>query len=169
MAGEGSFLEDIRPILAKVDCGRWIDCPPEPPELKPMTTPEPIPERLKKGAEYLAKLWRENKRCPLGWSTSCSCVAPTPFCKAKLKWLGLAKEDKRAVLPSNDPYGLIGMMKVSEVEATGMTIIIQVPAFGKVGFGPKGEFDVHTLLDAYNDPDGITSLLKLIQMIKQNG
>lgn len=169
MIGDGTFLDAIRPILDKVDSGRWPACPPEERNLIPMTTPEPIPDRLKKGAEYLAKLWRENQRCPLGWSTSCSCVAPTPFCKAKLKWIGLAKEDKRAVLPSNDPYGLIGMMKVCEVEATGLTITIQMPAFGKVSFGPKGEFEARTLLDAYLEPDGITGLLKLIQLIKQNG
>ena len=169
MGGEGSFLDAIRPILAKVDSGRWPDCYPDERNLIPMTQPEPIPDRLKKGAEYLSKLWRENQRCPLGWSTSCSCTIPTPFCKAKLKWLGLAKEAGRVLIPSNDPYGIIGMMKVAEVEATGFTLVIQIPAFGKVGFGPKGEFDVGTLLDAYREPDGITSLLKLIQMIKQNG
>lgn len=168
---EGTFLDDIRPILEKVDSGRWPDCGPER-NLIPMvetapTTPPPVTDRLKKGAEYLAKLWRENQRCPLGWSTSCSCVTPTPFCKAKLKWLKLAEEDKRVLIPSNDPYGLIGMMKVAEVEATGLTLTVQFPAFGKMGFGPKGEFDTQALLDAYLEPDGVVTLLKLIQQIKQ--
>jgi hypothetical protein len=169
------FLEAAAEVLRTCDSGRWPDIPPPRPEMpvtqQPAAPVEPVAVRLKKGAQYLAKLWQENTRCPDGWSTNCSCLAPNHFCAAKTKWLKLAKEDNRQFVQASDPYGVIGMMKVDELEATGLTITVQVPAFGKATFGPKGDFDLQLLLDAFRDPDGVSNFLQLIQLVakERNG
>lgn len=164
------FLEAVAEVMRTCDSGRWPDIPPPRPEM-PVTQPQappadPLPVRLKKGVQYLAQLWQANTRCPDGWSTHCSCLTPNHFCAAKTKWLKLAKEDNRPFVQASDPYGVIGMMKIEELEATGLTITVQVPAFGKATFGPKGDFDLAFLLESFRDKEnGVAQFLNLIQLV----
>jgi hypothetical protein len=112
-----------------------------------------IPARLKDGAYIMGRLWRgysaqlmapmnekqvedPPKRCATGWSAICRCADPTPFCKAKIKWVGLLKEysvidpDLQEILKVLSPASeaaLLYAMRVSEFESTLMTIYVKPP------------------------------------------
>lgn len=99
----------------------------------------PLPSRLLKGASVLGKLWRENIRCPGGWSSKCDCPSESrsKFCVGKLQFVKLATEVGRMI--TDGPLGLVEAMTPEEREATGLTVTLEYPELGKVKVGPKGD------------------------------
>jgi hypothetical protein len=94
-----------------------------------------LPGRLKIGAGHLGRLWKEGLRCKSGWRSTCSCgLDQTVFCRTKLKWIDVLRE-----LRGGYPYGLAGTeeyfvieaMTLSMVEASGLTVLVEVPGARK--------------------------------------
>jgi hypothetical protein len=105
---------------------------------------QPIRQRLINGAKILGDLWRETaEHCDDLWAMKCSCDTPSMFCKGKLHWVKLAKEQLSSggvrQLPKQDhSYALFEMMTAEEVAATRVTVNISIPGHGVVKVGPDG-------------------------------
>lgn len=117
-----------------------------------------IPNRLLKGAEVLGELWRSGVRCVSQWSGVCPCPAPTDFCEAKKRWLGLVLE----FYDGKYPYELSGTENLLVLEcmdgrmfdATGITILLALPgARAPIRVGRKGTCG-QTIIDLRAIPDG---------------
>jgi len=103
-----------------------------------------IPSRLRKGAEILGRLWREEPTRICDWSAVCSCGdSAMEFCQVKLKWFSLFREthpdcDFSLVLAC--PWFLVEVMVVDGYwTETGLTASIQMPGAERpIKVGPKG-------------------------------
>lgn len=102
-----------------------------------------LPARLLRGARILGRLWQGGPRCADGWSRRCSCTPKTESCVAKLKWIEMVLDygpDQLALASwtGDEPYFVIEAMTVSQFEATGLTVRVDIPGRGIIAIGPKG-------------------------------
>lgn len=128
-------------------------------------------ERLLKGARLLGEAWRAGERCSEKWrlfpvdadpayAAGCACgEGRTRFCKAKVQWLGLAKQDSRDFV--EDPYGLALAMTASEWDATGLLLKVEFPGVGVVAVGTKGAIPMTEL--AKVSPETLASFLAIFK------
>lgn len=100
----------------------------------------PLAERLVRGASVMGRLWREGKKCERIWAFDCNCdeAKKTDFCKAKAQWTKLYLEGGREIDFGGD-FGIIEAMTSGELNASGLTLTLDVPEIGKVKVGPKGD------------------------------
>jgi hypothetical protein len=136
-----------------------------------------IVPRLIKGSEVLGRLWREGTRCRSEWSGICPCEAPSDFCIAKQKWLGLVRDlcgGPPYALPWNAPHVLSGsegylvfeLMSRKMIEATGLTIRIARPGDRvPLRIGPKGT-DFQTVIDLAEIDDDAVQAVAVDAVIK---
>jgi hypothetical protein len=118
-------------------------------------------DRLFKGAQYIGGLWAKGQRCEsAGWMAGCSCDHPTEFCKAKALWVRLAGEVKREV-DAQSPFGIIEAMSIAEIEAAGVTIMVQFPA-GILDVGKKGAMQWSTLRSYMDKPRDLDSVILVL-------
>lgn len=121
--------------------------------------------RLLKGAQKLAEFWRAGLRCETtGWRLQeCECATKTTFCGAKGLWLALLFQDPdlpvRGEPNAKSEFGLIDMMRLTELEATGFTVRTDAPKLKDVKIGPKGELSLGELLKMRDEPDMIPPIL----------
>jgi hypothetical protein len=102
--------------------------------------------RLVRGAEILGSLWRSGVRCEKKFALTCSCPAPTKFCRAKKLFSDLWKtavdngwrRPDWQEIRGDDPHCILFMMNAVEFEATGLNFCVEHPMLGKVKVGPKG-------------------------------
>jgi hypothetical protein len=99
-----------------------------------------LPKRLAVGASHLGKFWKEGIRCKSGWREACSCGAEqTVFCRLKFKWIVMLKEYRNGYpdsLTGEEEYFLIEAMTPSMIEASGLTVLVEVPgALGPIKLG----------------------------------
>lgn len=134
-----------------------------------------IPPRLIKGAEILGRLWREKVRCLGEWGPVCPCAAPTDFCVAKRRWLGLVRE----MHDGKYPHGLSGTegflvlecMSTAAFEASGLTIVKALPGsrelirVGRGGTCPQTILDLEELYT--NDPAGYAAGIEAVVKIQR--
>jgi hypothetical protein len=136
-----------------------------------------LPQRLTNGAAVLGRLWRENIRCLGSWSGLCPCPAPTDFCGAKAKWLGLIRElcggppyetpwNSPEVLSGTEGYLVLELMSRKMIEATGLTIRIARPGDRvPLRIGPKGT-DFQTVIDLAAIDDDAVQAVALDAVVK---
>lgn len=116
-----------------------------------MSTSAPIKTRLLNGARLLGTLWNSQVRCPNGWK-ECACVdaEKTKFCRGKTQWLVLATEDRaphvRYVDRESSIY-LLECMSTAELDATGVTVKIEMQEVGVISVGSKGEISWKALYE----------------------
>lgn len=119
------------------------------------------PSRLVKGAENLGVAWRAGQRCLSGFSRICPCANPTDFCQIKLKWIQIAEEyhgGQPFGLSGYEPYYVIEAMTASQLRATRLDVIVELPSTigdgARIRIGPGGS-NWKTLLDlaALQDDD----------------
>ena len=141
-----------------------------------------IPERLKKGAEILGKLWREGVRCGEDWSvlcpadnpleaTDCFCEPKNKFCLAKKQWLSLVIDDPREEFHGplgireieQGPFGILMTMRGTEWDATGVTVQFDFPGIGLHGIGPKGIMSRGDLIKLFKEPSTLSAIIKLMK------
>lgn len=105
----------------------------------------PLADRLVRGAAVLGRLWREEKRCDLGLAFDCFCADEklSEFCRAKRQWTKLFCETGRDGIdfgPSDgNGFGVIEAMTSAELNASGLTLTLDMDQIGKVKVGPKGD------------------------------
>jgi hypothetical protein len=130
---------------------------------------QPIWQRLLEGAKVLGQLWQKYKGCAKAWDVSevCACLAdqkPSPFCRARTRWLTLALEAGREVVDGE--WGLFYSMTASEWDATGLTIKIELLDIGGVvAVGPAGAVTMRGLaqIAEKGGKEGLRGALKIIQ------
>jgi hypothetical protein len=103
-----------------------------------------IPPRLLKGAKVLGHLWKSGNRCGNGWALHCSDPegGEHEFCRAKDKWIGLLEDlgaQRLTDVDPKSPFGILEAMTVRELEATGLTVNVDVRGLGPCPFGPAGQ------------------------------
>jgi hypothetical protein len=130
-----------------------------------------LPGRLTVGAGHLGRFWKAGIRCAAGWRGSCQCDPQTSFCKAKLKWIEILKE-----LHGGLPYGMTGAeeyfviesMTLSMIEASGLTVIVEVPGARKtIKFGGKSEAWALLPELAAMDPDDVPGVLEAVVLMQE--
>lgn len=127
------------------------------------------PARLLRGATVLGQIWRAGHRCAGGWSRSCDCEAPTPFCQAKAKWIALLDS-----LPSghvrdwakrdDGPLFVVEAMTIAELEASGLTVFVLGPQGQPLAFGGPNGTCWQTLRDLMKAPEA-TDAVAMIQKV----
>lgn len=123
--------------------------------------------RLLKGAQKLAEFWRAGLRCETsGWSLrECECEIKTTFCGAKGLWLSLLYQDpglaERGEPNAESEYGLIEMMRATELDVTGFTIATDAVKLKNVKIGPKGDLSLGEMLKMREEPDVIPPILDI--------
>lgn len=135
---------------------------------------EPIKARLMKGAMILGECWRAGVRCADGWRVMaenggalalegfCRCPEKNRFCKARALWIELAIVDGRDVEAGD--YGLAFMMKASEWDATGLTLMIKgFAGMEDFAIGPKGQISMGGLGKVCQAPESLQSVLALMR------
>jgi len=141
-----------------------------------------IPERLKKGAEILGKLWREGVHCGEEWSVlcpednpleaaDCFCEPKTRFCNAKKQWLSLVIQDPREDFLGplgireieQGPFGMLLTMIGSEWDATGVTVKFNFQNIGEHGIGPKGIMTRQDMVKLFKEPGTLSAIVKLMK------
>lgn len=115
-------------------------------------------ERLAKGAAVLARIHREEGTGPCGWTAECQCPTPGRWCAAKRRWLELATGIRDKV---DGPFGLIDMMKISEVDAAGITVVIEMPE-GRIEVGTHGQISWTHFLSLTANVEEARSLLRIL-------
>lgn len=101
-----------------------------------------LPRRLATGAGYLGGFWRDGIRCLGGWRMRCPCEKKNDFCQTKARWiellLELHGEWPYGVDPSS-PFAVIEAMTLSQFDATGLTMLVEIPPARKpIRIGPRG-------------------------------
>jgi len=127
-----------------------------------MTEPLPINQRLYKGAEILGKFYRAGKRCMNGWAGICldPDEAKSGFCRAKLQWLALAAgESDRDLSGVESEFGLVEAMKLSELDASGLTITLDTG----LKIGPTGSLSPADAGVLAMDPSTAKSIVKILE------
>lgn len=136
-----------------------------------------IVPRLIKGAGVLGRLYREGIYCLSQWSGLCPCPAPTDFCCAKLKWLGLIRElcggppyetpwNSPQVLSGTEGYLVLELMSRKMFEATGLTIRTARPGDRvPLRIGPKGTH-FQTIIDLAAIDDDAVQAVALDAVVK---
>jgi hypothetical protein len=137
--------------------------------------------RLLRGAKVLGELWRSGARCAAEWSAVCPCDPQGIFCKAKERWVKIygelhGQEEVAWLRRDGGRFGLLLAMTVRQCEATGLTLLVEVPG-GKepIRVGAKGT-SWETLLDLaalrstpdYNDALGAVLKIQLSERLSVN-
>lgn len=128
--------------------------------------------RLVKGAEILGDYWRAGTRCKSGWRATCSCDSEqTPFCRAKVKWIGVLRDFYKGYpsgLTGTEEYFMIEAMTLSMVEASGLTVLVEVPgAIKPIKFGGLPEtWDLLPELAAM-DEDSRPAFLMTVTLLQE--
>lgn len=120
----------------------------------------PADRRLVNGAKLLGSLWRAGDRCMNGWSVGCLDSAPSGFCEAKAQWIELARETGRTI--SEEPFRLAVAMTDEELEATGMTLSIDIPEYGPVRLGPKGSMTPAQAAELAGRPAEFAAVMRVL-------
>lgn len=120
----------------------------------------PIGVRLMNGAKMLGILWRSGQRCRSGWSNECCCNPRTRFCSGKFQWTELARQDDRPL--EGGQYMILEAMSMSELEASGIILSVDIPGLGKVRVGKGGEIPANDFLTLAKNPTGIESVFKIL-------
>lgn len=129
-------------------------------------------DRLKRGALILGDLWKKNIRCAEEFGVLCSeadplravdcfCEPKTPFCKAKMQWLGIAADIGREIFSGE--IGLIETMSGAEWDASGLTVKFEFQDVGVHGVGPKGVMGRDDLLKLAESQDTLASVFRLMK------
>jgi hypothetical protein len=108
--------------------------------------------RLLRGAKVLGELWRSGARCAAEWSAVCPCDPQGIFCRAKERWVKIygelnGEEEVAQLRRDGGRFGLLLAMTVRQFEATGLTLLVEVPGGEEpIRVGAKGT-SWETLLD----------------------
>lgn len=138
-----------------------------------------VEKKLKEGAIFLGKMWRDGQRCSSGWDIkvtefpegedafkvmkgwACRCSEKSKFCKGKAQWLNLAIGDLRE--PVDGPYGIPLMMTAEEWDLTKLTMNVEMEGIGTVSIGPNGTMIMVDLLKHMSAPEGLKSTLRVLK------
>ncbi len=129
-----------------------------------MTTPSAPPlERLRHGSKILGNYWRRGDRCASKWAISCEDASDqqTHFCRAKMQWVELALSQGREFSETSQ-YAIIEAMKLSEFEASALTMQVEHPTHGLVKVGPKGPLSLRELGTLAAVPGAVPGTLKVM-------
>lgn len=131
-----------------------------------------FPNRLALGASHLGKSWRDGIRCKSGWQGICSCgPEQNVFCRTKLKWIEMLKEYRNGLpdgLTGSEEYFLIEAMTPAMIEASGLTVLVEVPGAIKpirIG-GPVDSWNLFAELAAM-DQDSVPAFLMTVTLIQE--
>jgi hypothetical protein len=129
--------------------------------------------RLGTGAGHLVKFWREGIRCGSGWQATCNCgPGETPFCRAKIKWVGLLVELHAGKYPydltGSEPFFIVEAMTVQMVKASGLIVLVEVPGARKpIKFGGlMGGWNLLPELAAM-DADDVPGVLEAVVLVQE--
>lgn len=138
-----------------------------------------VEKKLKEGAIFLGKTWREGQRCASGWDIketgfpegedpnkvirtwACQCAEKSKFCKGKAQWLSLAVGDLREAV--DGAYGIPLMMTAGEWDLTKLTMTVELKDIGPVKIGPGGTLIMMDLLKQMPAPEGLKSTLRVLK------
>lgn len=128
----------------------------------------PATARLMAGAKILGSLWKKKIRCKEGWRIlwdeghpDCPCNPMTEFCKAKQQWAMLAIGAGREL--EEGPCGIIQMMTVSELDASGVVANAEVTGVGAFRIGTGGNSTAKDLVELAKDPESASHVLSLMK------
>jgi len=125
-----------------------------------MTAPaeRPLPDRLLCGAGVLGRLYRDGERCASwGWGAACTCPGKTEFCKAKVKWVGLAKQTGREI--GNGQFDVVLAMTTQELEQLKVVLLVELKDGRRVRVGANEELKPVNLPDLLNVPSEAVPLI----------
>lgn len=131
-----------------------------------MTMKPDAKTRLVNGARLLGNLFRRKAATPCGWSlcgSGIQCGHPDEWCRAKRLFIRLALESGRTLEAGE--FGLAESFTLSEFEASGITLAVDVPEVGviKVG-GEKGGIPLRMLPEMKMDGiDGLKSVAMVLR------
>jgi len=126
-----------------------------------VTDEKSIKERLIDGAKILGGMWKESPekdRCSKGWSLYCDC--DKDFCTGKRLWKSIAKLEGRDLENTDHPFGMIEVMKPSELDAARLTLTIQVGE-DLIRVGINGQVPWKEL-QKIDDQSGLNSFMKVL-------
>lgn len=121
-----------------------------------------LPSRLLRGAGVLGKMWAEGFKCASGWSAGCSCNPPTRFCDSKKRYWDLLVEAGRETGDPKDPFALILAMRIAEVVATDLVLVVEFKAIGRVEVGRGGQLSWQDLVELSKRPEGGAGVLQVL-------
>lgn len=128
----------------------------------------PTSARLVNGSRLLGQLWRDGIRCQDGWRAKCDCENPTRFCRAKVQWASMVATvlERRGgddVFSGTD-FEIVEAMTGQELVSSGLTLNLEVPGFGRLKVGPKGDVGYDVVAAAsQTDIMGLKAILAVIK------
>jgi hypothetical protein len=128
--------------------------------------------RLLRGAKVLGTLWRSGARCEGEWSAVCPCEPQGIFCRAKERWVKIfgelhGEEEVARLRRDGGRFGLLLAMTVRQFEATGLTLLIELPGgkepirVGANGTSWKTLLDLAALRSTPDYDDALGDVLKI--------
>jgi hypothetical protein len=128
--------------------------------------------RLLRGAKVLGTLWRTGARCKGEWSAVCPCDPQGIFCRAKERWVKIfgelhGEEEVARLRRDGGRFGLLLAMTVRQFEATGLTLLVEVPGgkepirVGANGTSWKTLLDLAALRSTPDYDDALGAVLKI--------
>jgi hypothetical protein len=133
---------------------------------------EGLDDRLRQGAAYVGRLWRDGIRCRDSWSGLCSCGdLETAFCRGKKRWIQVLLDRHGLMWPygltGREPFAVIEAMTLSMFRASGLTAIADLPgAKSPVKIGPKGAaWDTVRDLGAVEPGEGRDEAIRAVELI----
>lgn len=120
--------------------------------------------RLLNGARLLGNLFRRKAATACGWSLCGSgvlCDHPDEWCKARRLWVRLALESGRSLEAGE--FGLAESFTVSEFEASGITLVVDVPEVGTIRVGgAKGAIPIRSVTEM-GGAEGLKSVVMVLR------
>jgi hypothetical protein len=113
-------------------------------------------DRLLNGARMLGALWGNGQKCRSGWLPECSCPEPTQFCKVKVQWVALTRQDGRTINPDRM---IVEAMTARELEESGRTIELD----NGVKIGPAGMVSTGEAAALVATPEAVPAVLKVLK------